>query len=819
MQLTGTSFRSCLGLLAIFWVLFAAPSSLLAQMLPGSSSEPGTTAVEIPEHLTQEQVRDLIAHMSDDQVRELVISQLDKLAAEQNQAGDSASYINHLQHGFDVARNTLMRAFQADNEIFILPTSIWQQMTGNGQISGWYILFQLIGLLAAGWTARLLTRRLLVKASTKSVGGRLTLGKRFDLACYGAFMGMLELGAFAAGAYLFIKITGQQTPMAQIFWYQVIWCLVLIKLVMLAVRQVVSLDHPDTCLVSVPTTVTRHILSWTMILTTALVLPRPLLSLVSDFGASVETELLLGIIFGGVFVFLLIALMIRLRHYGAELIAGKDSESGRIRQAVARNWWLLAIAYLLLIWFMAIGKRAATGESSLIPGLISILLFLLIPYFDIALKWLITRYFEDKDEDEEVPPADSAGGEEITPTDVAADEEIPAADTAGDNETGAAIPSVATIVEPVAITDIPSTAAVIEPADSEVVIKDTPPDSAPAYIAIAMRYARVLMVVTILAIFARLWEIDFKAISAQLLGQRFSSALFDISITILLTWALWGVIRISIARKLDTGKTPGEEEEEAEAGGLGGTRVETVLPLIRIFIKITLIVMAVLISLSSLGVNIGPLIAGAGVVGIAIGFGAQTLVKDIVSGFFYLIDDAFRIGEYVVIGEIRGTVEKISIRSFQLRHHNGPVHTIPYGDITSLTNWSRDWSIMKFELRIAFETDIDLVRRLIKQIGIDMFEDPQFGPLMLAPMKSQGVNRMDDSALIIRCKFTSVPGQQFLIRREAFTRIQRVFEEKGIQFAPRRVLVEASTPEEAIKGAAAMIDQEEPGKAPPKDNM
>ena len=284
----------------------------------------------------------------------------------------------------------------------------------------------------------------------------------------------------------------------------------------------------------------------------------------------------------------------------------------------------------------------------------------------------------------------------------------------------------------------------------------------------------------------------------------------------LLTWALWGVIRISIARKLDTGKTPGEEEEEAEAGGLGGTRVETVLPLIRIFIKITLIVMAVLISLSSLGVNIGPLIAGAGVVGIAIGFGAQTLVKDIVSGFFYLIDDAFRIGEYVVIGEIRGTVEKISIRSFQLRHHNGPVHTIPYGDITSLTNWSRDWSIMKFELRIAFETDIDLVRRLIKQIGIDMFEDPQFGPLMLAPMKSQGVNRMDDSALIIRCKFTSVPGQQFLIRREAFTRIQRIFEEKGIQFAPRRVLVEAATPEEAIKGAAAVIDQEVEGKAPAK---
>jgi small-conductance mechanosensitive channel len=210
------------------------------------------------------------------------------------------------------------------------------------------------------------------------------------------------------------------------------------------------------------------------------------------------------------------------------------------------------------------------------------------------------------------------------------------------------------------------------------------------------------------------------------------------------------------------------------------------------------------------------LIAGAGVIGIAIGFGAQTLVRDVVSGFFYLVDDAFRIGEYVVIDQIRGTVEQISIRSFQLRHHNGPVHTIPYGEIRTLTNWSRDWAIMKFELRIAFETDIDMVRKIIKQIGTELMEDPVFGANMLQPLKSQGVNRMDDSALIIRCKFTAVPGQQFLIRREAFTRIQRVFEQKGIQFAPRRVLVETSGPPEvAAKAAAAAMDQEiKKGPAP-----
>jgi small-conductance mechanosensitive channel len=211
------------------------------------------------------------------------------------------------------------------------------------------------------------------------------------------------------------------------------------------------------------------------------------------------------------------------------------------------------------------------------------------------------------------------------------------------------------------------------------------------------------------------------------------------------------------------------------------------------------------------------LIAGAGVVGIAIGFGAQSLVRDIVSGLFYLIDDAFRIGEYVMIDQIRGTVERISIRSFQLRHHNGPVHTIPYGEIRSLTNYSRDWAIMKFELRIPFETDIEQVRKLIKQVGIEMFEDPIAGEHLLEPLKSQGVNRMDDSALIIRCKFTAVPGQQFMIRRDAFTRIQKAFEANGIQFAPRRVLVESVSPSAAVNAAAAAIDKEGEGKTPQSD--
>jgi small-conductance mechanosensitive channel len=556
------------------------------------------------------------------------------------------------------------------------------------------------------------------------------------------------------------------------------------------VEQLVSPRDADVRLVSVSNGAANQILAWSMLLSGALFLPGPPLAVVTEFGADPDAVLLLGFMFSTVFITLILVLLVRLRDYGASLILRDKGENGPIRQGLARIWWALASVYVLLIWFMSIGKRAATGESSMLPGLSSLFLFVLIPYLDRGLKWLIAWYFSDK---EDTADAGDASGDEQAATSVTdtPDSEITAASEASGEEH--------------------TTTDTIDILGNEIVAENAVPTEdqrAPAYIAIALRYTRILMVLCIILIFARLWDIDVRAISAQLIGPHFASALFDISITILLTWALWGMIRISIERKLDDEKPLEKEQGETEAGGLGGSRVETVLPLIRIFIKITLIVMAVLISLSALGVNIGPLIAGAGVVGIAIGFGAQSLVRDIVSGFFYLLDDAFRIGEYVVIGEIRGTVEKISIRSFQLRHHNGPVNTVPYGEIRSLTNWSRDWAIMKFELRVSFETDIDMVRKIIKQIGIDMKEDPAFAPLILAPLKSQGVNRMDDSALIIRCKFTAVPGQQYLIRREAFTRIQRVFDEKGIHFAPRRVLVEATTPEEAIKGAAGVLDQE-----------
>ena len=219
---------------------------------------------------------------------------------------------------------------------------------------------------------------------------------------------------------------------------------------------------------------------------------------------------------------------------------------------------------------------------------------------------------------------------------------------------------------------------------------------------------------------------------------------------------------------------------------------------------IVLAVMAVLMALSSLGVQIAPLIAGAGVVGLAIGFGAQTLVKDIISGMFFLLDDAFRVGEYIESGSIRGTVEHISIRSLRLRHHRGALHTIPFGSLDTITNYSRDWVIDKMTISVPYDTDLDKVKKIIKQIGKELQADPELAPHIIETLKMQGVDQFGEFALKIRLKMMTKPGEQFVIRRRAYAMIKKAFAENGIEIALPTVQVaggsEGSTAAAARQG-------------------
>jgi hypothetical protein len=169
------------------------------------------------------------------------------------------------------------------------------------------------------------------------------------------------------------------------------------------------------------------------------------------------------------------------------------------------------------------------------------------------------------------------------------------------------------------------------------------------------------------------------------------------------------------------------------------------------------------------------------------------------------VDDAFRVGEDIDVGDAKGTVEMIGIRSMQLRHHRGAVNVVPYGSIRRMINSSRDWVVEKLEFRLTYDTDITKVKKIIKRIGQELLADPDMGPHIIQPLKSQGVLAMDDSARLVKAKFTAKPGEQFVIRREAYQRIKQAFDEAGIHFAHRQVtvFVPPGTPGPAAAGAAA----------------
>jgi small-conductance mechanosensitive channel len=273
-------------------------------------------------------------------------------------------------------------------------------------------------------------------------------------------------------------------------------------------------------------------------------------------------------------------------------------------------------------------------------------------------------------------------------------------------------------------------------------------------------------------------------------------------------------VRLWLDREIAVEWMAAQEEEArgASASVIGAnTRLGTLLSIVRNFLLFAIFGLAAMMALSQLGVPITPLFAGAGVVGLAIGFGAQSLIKDMFSGMFYLIDDAFRIGEYIDIGAAKGTVEKISIRSFQLRHQNGPLNTVPFGEIQRLTNYSRDWVIVKLPVRVTYDTPVSKLNRVVKALSKELLADEDIGHMFLEPLKSQGVYQMEDSAMVIRLKFKTRPDDQFVVKRVVYAKIRETFEREGIHFAHRNVTVFIGNPEVFGQAGGATV----PGAAPP----
>jgi len=313
------------------------------------------------------------------------------------------------------------------------------------------------------------------------------------------------------------------------------------------------------------------------------------------------------------------------------------------------------------------------------------------------------------------------------------------------------------------------------------------------------RVMRVLLVILLYAGVHELWDFELFDEAGARIRQVVVSASFDLAAAILLAVLGWQLIKTGIDRNLVSREVNGVTVEPS-------MRARTLLPLARKFLVVVLVVMTVMLLLSAIGVNIGPLLAGAGVVGLAIGFGAQTLVRDILTGVFLLLDDAFRVGEYIVSGTYKGNVEEIGIRAVKLRHHRGPLYTVPFSELRGVQNQSRDWVIDKFSIGITYDSDIEKARKLIKKIGEKLAADPEHAPHIMEPMKMQGVDSFGDFAIQVRVKMKTRPGEQFVIRRKANAMIKKAFDENGIKFASPTVQVsggDAAGISNAMAAAAA----------------
>ncbi|MBY5335632.1 mechanosensitive ion channel family protein [Rhizobium leguminosarum] len=326
--------------------------------------------------------------------------------------------------------------------------------------------------------------------------------------------------------------------------------------------------------------------------------------------------------------------------------------------------------------------------------------------------------------------------------------------------------------------------------------------------AVIMQTLRNGLIVVAALLIARAWNVNLSDLAAaETVTTRLIRAGIRIVIVLLVTDVIWKLASTLIDSQMAVASRSEQGGHQDGADARRRQRLNTLLPILRNVLFLAIGAVGFLMILDAVGIQIGPLLAGAGVVGIAVGFGAQTLVKDIISGVFYLFDDAFRIGEYIQAAKYKGTVEGFSLRSIRLRHHRGPVTIVPFGELGAVQNLSRDWVIDIITLTLNYDSDLEEVRKTIKRIGVELLEDTELGPNIIEPLKMQGIEQMADYGVQIRLKFMTKPGEQFGVRRKALAMLKKTFAEKGIQFATPTVHVSGGPADAAATAAASELQR------------
>ena len=218
-------------------------------------------------------------------------------------------------------------------------------------------------------------------------------------------------------------------------------------------------------------------------------------------------------------------------------------------------------------------------------------------------------------------------------------------------------------------------------------------------------------------------------------------------------------------------------------------RIQTMSQLTVNVITIALLVIAIVMLLGQMGINVGPILAAAGVFGIALGFGAQSLVKDVITGLFMLVENQFNVGDVITVAGVTGIVEKSTIRITELRDLEGKVHFVPNGQISVVSNLTKEWSRSVLDIGVAYKEDIDRVIDLLVQVGDKMWQEPEWSKKLLEPMVVLGVDQFADSAVIIKVMFKTVPLTQWEVGREYRRRVKNLFDKEGVEIPfPHRTL-------------------------------
>lgn len=284
------------------------------------------------------------------------------------------------------------------------------------------------------------------------------------------------------------------------------------------------------------------------------------------------------------------------------------------------------------------------------------------------------------------------------------------------------------------------------------------------------------------AMVAQVWGIPISAFISSQAGSMLMFRSVAVAITVVIVMMAWEGTQV--IRKVIM-----DPEQWERKGREPSQKTKTLVPLVCTAVKIGAAFVGGIVILDQIGVNVNPILAGAGIVGLAVGFGSQTLVKDLINGLFFLFEESIRVGDIVVIGDKGGMVENVGLRTVKIRDLAGNVHIIPNSSIDRVMNMTKDFSRYVFDVGVAYKEDVDEVMDILREIGEDMQNDPKFGPDILKPLEIMGVDRFEDSAVIIRARITTKPLRQWDVGREFNRRLKKVFDERGIEIPfPHRTI-------------------------------